>query len=60
MWTLCWTDNEGNDIWDRFSSRIQLKSFIDRHELDVDELLIFPPEADDLVVSASELYPDED
>jgi len=54
MWTLVYSDTVGLEHFERFESRIHLKSFIDRHELAADEdILIFPPDTEMLY---SELY----
>ena len=55
MWTLVYVDYEDNtEHYERFDTKIQLKCFIDRHELaDSEDILIFPPDSE---VEASELY----
>ena len=59
MWTVCWKDDEQRDKWDRFETRedvINLANTLVR-EVDVceDDILIFPPEADDLAIPYDEI-----
>ena len=59
MWTICWTSAENGDDWDRFGSRedvVNLANTLYR-EGDVceDDMLIFPPEADELAIPYNEI-----
>jgi hypothetical protein len=59
MWTICWKDDEQRDRWDRFESRKDVIDLINTliREVDVceDDILIFPPEADDLTIPYDEI-----
>lgn len=49
MWTVCWTDEKGIDQWDRMTKE-ELISFIKQNENVVEDALIFPPEAEALMM----------
>ena len=52
MFTLCYVDTHGKEHWDRFGSREALVKFLARHKLMEDqEVIIFPPSADDMILS---------
>ena len=59
MWTLCWSSTEKGDGWDRFETHEDVINFANAlvREGDVceDDILIYPPEADDLTIPYDEL-----
>jgi len=56
MFTLCYIDTHGKEHWDRFGSKEALMKFLARHKLLQDpEVLIFPPCADEMVMSPCNL-----
>lgn len=56
MYTLCWTDNNGNDKWDRFEDRRSLMAAITKNHLENDEdILIFGPDADDCLMTVEDI-----
>ena len=59
MWTICWTSDKNGDGWDRFETRedvINLANTLVREgDVSEDDILIFPPEADDLAIPYDEI-----
>lgn len=59
MWTVCWTSAKDGDKWDRVDSRDDVITFtntlVRKGDVSGDDILIFPPEADNLTVSHGEL-----
>lgn len=56
MYTLCWTDANGNDKWDRFEDRRSLMAAIIKNHLEDDEdVLIFGPDADDCLMTVEDI-----
>jgi hypothetical protein len=59
MWTVCWKDDEQRDRWDRFEIREDVVNLVNTlvREVDVseDDILIFPPEADELTIPYDEI-----
>lgn len=61
MYTMCWVDTNGNDRWDRFSSRKALVDAIIDLQLEEDEdVLIFSPDAEDARLNISALLNEPD
>lgn len=59
MWTICWTNAEHGDGWDRFEHRediINLANTLVREgNVSEEDILIFPPEAEVLTIPYNEL-----
>lgn len=56
MYTVCWSDSKG-DHWERCSSRSEVAALLQKYKLeDDDEVLIFPPDADDLVITSCDIF----
>ena len=56
MFTMCWTDNNGNDRWDRFEDRRSLIAAIIKNHLEDDEdILIFCPDADECLITVEDV-----
>ena len=56
MYTMCWTDIEGNSRWDRFHDRRSLMAAIIQNHLEDDEdILIFGPVADDCLMTVEDI-----
>lgn len=56
MYTMCWTDKNGLDKWDRFESRRKLMAAIIENHLENDEdVLIFGPDADDCRMTVEDI-----
>ena len=59
MWTICWSSKENGDGWDRFESREDIINLANTLVLEgdvcEDDILIFPPEADDLTIPYDEI-----
>lgn len=56
MYTICWTTDDGEDRWDRESSREEVMEYLRKNELIGNgDVLIFGPEADDCLVDIEDL-----
>lgn len=53
MWTVCWTDADGRDRWERCFSVEEVIVIVEN--LDNDDVLIFSPHAEDCTVAVSDL-----
>lgn len=57
MYTVCWTDENGNDCWDRCESRREVAALLIKHRLEDDEdVLIFTPEADECTMTTEDVF----
>lgn len=55
MYTVVWTDGNGNDRYERLSSKDEVRALIKEEGLIEDEdALIFPPEADDIALTTAD------
>lgn len=55
MYTVVWTDEKGNDRYERVSSKDEVRALIKAKNLiDDDDVLIFPPEADEIALTTSD------
>lgn len=56
MYTVCWTDSNGNDHYERCENRAEVAKLLYKHGVENDpEVLIFGPDADDYLVDAEEI-----
>ena len=59
MWTICWSSKEHGDGWDRFEAREDVINLANTLHLEgdvcADDILIFPPEADELTIPYDEI-----
>jgi len=59
MWTVCWKDEEQCDRWDRFGTREDVadlvRTLLNKVDVCEDDILVFPPEADDLTIPCDEI-----
>lgn len=57
MYTVCWTDPDGTDRWERCESRREVAALLMRHGLeDDDDVLIFGPDADDALIAIEDIF----
>lgn len=58
MYTVCYTNKEGHDTYERCEDRQEVAALLIREGLQdtCDEVLIFPPEADDLVIDIEDIF----
>lgn len=57
MYTVLWTDCNGNDRWERCDDRAEVVSLLNReHLVDDDDITIFTPDADDCTISQEDLF----
>lgn len=56
MLTMCWTDSNGNDKWERFEDRRSLMAAIVKNHLENEEdILIFGSEADECLMTVEDV-----
>ena len=59
MWTICWSSKEHGDGWDRFEEREDIvnlaNTLVCEGDVCENDILIFPPTADDLTIPYDEL-----
>lgn len=57
MYTVLWTDSNGQDRWERCEGRGEVVSLLYReHLVDDDDVTIFTPEADDCTILQEDLF----
>lgn len=58
MYTVCYTTKEGHDTFERCEDRQEVAALLIREGLQdaCDEVLIFPPEADDLFIDIEDVF----
>lgn len=56
MYTVLWSDSNGNDRWCRCDGKEEVKQVIIANNLQDDaDVLIFPPDADDLTIEVEDI-----
>ena len=59
MWTVCWTDNHGDEHFQRCEHQENVMALLIAEQLQEDEdILIFSPAADDCIKSVKEVFAD--
>ena len=57
MYTVCYTNENGQDVWERCESRNEVAALLTREGLRADpDVLIFTPEADDETIAAEDIF----
>ena len=57
MYTVCFTNKNGQDIWKRYDSRREVAALLTQEGLrDDPNVLIFAPEADDEIITPEEIF----
>lgn len=46
MYTVLWTDLDGNDHWDRFDTRIEVTQYLKNNDIEDEDTIIFCPDSD--------------
>lgn len=60
MYTICWTDADGVDHYERCKNRKEVADLLYRNGIEWDpEILIFGPDADDYLIDAEDILNDE-
>lgn len=57
MYTVCWTDSNAIDRWERCESRREVATLLMKHGLENEEdVLIFGPDADDALIAIEDIF----